>query len=399
MAYCRYCQKEIEIHSKHDKQKKFCNRSCAASFNNSKKDGQSEQTRQKIREGVYRSLGYTQVPTAVERIQARKIRDKALRKRKQKEQCCKVCGNPCGSVFCGPICKEINKVGLDFDQMLHGNLDSISKSRIESLVSSQQSHRCASCSLDTWNGGMVLPLKVRVKEGSSLLETVCLNCFFAKKQDPQKSLLGFPEKPSFSSHQLENLRKIYGPDLRFTSISRIKGRRTLLGYFNGTTKLSLYSRWLMEGELGIQLEKDQTVDHIDGDPTNDSLSNLAVLSREDNARKGPSSLVKEKMRMKNKERSQDPTYREYMRNRPYEVYQSCSKVTVPEVTLIRDKFKNGVTGIEGLMSEYRLSRRTVDNILLGVTFSRISGFVTKEEKRKINKEYKKKKKVFTSENN
>ena len=44
----------------------------------------------------------------------------------------------------------------------------------------------------------------------------------------------------------------------------------------------------MERVLGRTLLPEETVDHIDGDFTNDSLSNLQILSLEDNIRKSHS---------------------------------------------------------------------------------------------------------------
>lgn len=47
----------------------------------------------------------------------------------------------------------------------------------------------------------------------------------------------------------------------------------------------LYSRFLMQEALGRELTYDETVDHIDEDFTNDSLENLAILTRAENAAK------------------------------------------------------------------------------------------------------------------
>lgn len=43
--------------------------------------------------------------------------------------------------------------------------------------------------------------------------------------------------------------------------------------------VKLYSRWLVEKELGIQLTKDQVVQHIDENPFNDVISNLKVVDQ------------------------------------------------------------------------------------------------------------------------
>ena len=56
-------------------------------------------------------------------------------------------------------------------------------------------------------------------------------------------------------------------------------------YEDGSSKCTSYARYLYENYHGIILRKDQAVDHIDGDCTNDSIDNLQVLSFEENNRK------------------------------------------------------------------------------------------------------------------
>lgn len=74
--------------------------------------------------------------------------------------------------------------------------------------------------------------------------------------------------------------KIYGPYLR-------KDNRLHLVIKKDDGKLTSisYSKWVMENHLGRKLTKNETVDHIDNDPLNNDISNLQILSREDNARK------------------------------------------------------------------------------------------------------------------
>lgn len=40
-----------------------------------------------------------------------------------------------------------------------------------------------------------------------------------------------------------------------------------------------YAKWLMEKELGRKLESNEVIYHIDGDPINNELSNLKVITR------------------------------------------------------------------------------------------------------------------------
>jgi hypothetical protein len=78
--------------------------------------------------------------------------------------------------------------------------------------------------------------------------------------------------------------RVNGPYVHSTG--ELKGRR----YVNITRDdrsrtTQLYSNYLMEQKLGRKLDFDETVDHIDNDPTNDNLSNLQILSRSANAAK------------------------------------------------------------------------------------------------------------------
>jgi HNH endonuclease len=53
----------------------------------------------------------------------------------------------------------------------------------------------------------------------------------------------------------------------------------------GRRKTILYSKYLMGVSIGRELTKDQEVDHVDGDKTNDSIDNLEIVSREENTKR------------------------------------------------------------------------------------------------------------------
>ena len=76
------------------------------------------------------------------------------------------------------------------------------------------------------------------------------------------------------------MKIIWGP------YERKDGRRQVdVEYDNGKRKSMLFSRFLMESKLGRELSDSETVDHIDGNKYNDSIDNLQVLSRSQNASK------------------------------------------------------------------------------------------------------------------
>jgi hypothetical protein len=73
--------------------------------------------------------------------------------------------------------------------------------------------------------------------------------------------------------------RIYGP------YTRKDGRMHIIAYNNGKRKTISYPKYLLEQKLGRTLLANETCDHIDGDFTNNSISNLQVLDRSDNIRK------------------------------------------------------------------------------------------------------------------
>lgn len=69
--------------------------------------------------------------------------------------------------------------------------------------------------------------------------------------------------------------KLYGP------YKRPNGRKfVILVDEEGNRVTKQYARYLMEQELGRELTEDEEVDHIDRDHTNDEISNLRVISKE-----------------------------------------------------------------------------------------------------------------------
>ena len=69
--------------------------------------------------------------------------------------------------------------------------------------------------------------------------------------------------------------RVYGPYLR-----KDGRKHVIILYPSGKRRTVSYPKFLMECYLGRYLEKNETVDHIDGDFTNDKLSNLQVLDHQ-----------------------------------------------------------------------------------------------------------------------
>ena len=73
--------------------------------------------------------------------------------------------------------------------------------------------------------------------------------------------------------------KVYGP------YKNREGRNIVIICSPQGNRTTQYARYLMEQKLGRLLLLTETVDHIDGNKTNDSIKNLQILSRGENIRK------------------------------------------------------------------------------------------------------------------
>jgi hypothetical protein len=83
------------------------------------------------------------------------------------------------------------------------------------------------------------------------------------------------------------IKKVYGP-----YVDKKSGRKkVVLIYKDGTRKTMQYARYLMEQDLGRPLAEDEDVDHKDRDHTNDDISNLRVISKEEHKKDDQKRLV------------------------------------------------------------------------------------------------------------
>ena len=84
-----------------------------------------------------------------------------------------------------------------------------------------------------------------------------------------------------------NLEYPYSEKWKFGYIvTNSENKKTLILFNSHNDRSSTqYARYLLAVKLKRFLTEEETVDHIDGDKTNDSIDNLQILSRGDNIRK------------------------------------------------------------------------------------------------------------------
>lgn len=77
------------------------------------------------------------------------------------------------------------------------------------------------------------------------------------------------------------MQKVYGPYLRNDGRKHV----IIINTDTGKRRTQSYPRYVMEQHLQRTLLDTETVDHINGDYTDDSIANLQLLSLADNIRK------------------------------------------------------------------------------------------------------------------
>lgn len=167
----------------------------------------------------------------------------------------------------------------------------------------------------------------------------------------------------------ENLRKL-GP------YTRKDKRKIILIKINEKMKTMSYPKYLMEEHLGRCLTKDETVDHINADFTDDRIENLQILSRAENAAKshkdgtahsGPLNLS-EAQRKARADRVKGE-------NNP------LSKFNEKTVLELRIKFKNKEISVKGIMEQYQVNEKTTRSMLSGKTYKNVPEAFTAKETR------------------
>ena len=162
--------------------------------------------------------------------------------------------------------------------------------------------------------------------------------------------------------------KILGPYIRR------KDKRKYIMLYNGKVKTTrMLAKVKLEVKIGRRLVNDETADHIDEDPINDAYENLQILTKSENARKScylkPHTLeMTDGLRRKRSENA-------------IGAKNGNAIFTTKQVKRLRKEYADKKISIVDISKEYKISRRSVKDMLRGNTYSNIGGATTKFKSR------------------
>lgn len=160
----------------------------------------------------------------------------------------------------------------------------------------------------------------------------------------------------------EKILEIYPEFDTIKENKRSKDGRIRVTLSNSKTKITTTkqkAKLVLESKLERRLTENETVDHIDNDKTNDDVSNLQILSREENARKGALGNT----HCLGYKQSED-VKRKGTKN-------GMSKLTEEQVLNARISYKNKEKTKAQLMEELNMSDKGLRNVLFGISYSNV----------------------------
>lgn len=175
-------------------------------------------------------------------------------------------------VFCSLPCSAIFN-GVKRRKIRNKTCPSCSLEYIASK--SRQIYCCRSCQSSHLHKRKIL--KGALKTGSNVICKVCEKEFYAPLYRIKKQATKYCSRKCLATEHLSKYTKIYGFKKGKNSPRKYKtcisfGRRTRI------------HRAVMENHLGRKLYSSEHIHHIDGNPDNNSLSNLVILSNSDHGK-------------------------------------------------------------------------------------------------------------------
>jgi hypothetical protein len=189
---CKQCKNEIKINSRYDKKKQFCNRSCAATYNNTRRT-HSDDTKIKIKKSVNEYIksnctSNNKYETVTSKLKIctvcgiNKTRQLICYKcNRSQRNICIDCGKRCSGTRCQK-CDRIYRTVTVYNQIESGTYkvkDGIHV--LKRYVIETRGHQCEICKRTTW-GNKPIPLILDHINGRSHdhnlknVRLVCGNC-------------------------------------------------------------------------------------------------------------------------------------------------------------------------------------------------------------------------------
>lgn len=171
----------------------------------------------------------------------------------------------------------------------------------------------------------------------------------------------------------EEINKLY-PNISIENVVLLNNKKSINRLFvmykiNGKHKTKSYPRLLLEIKLSRTLTDDETCDHIDFNSLNNDFQNLQVLSRSENAKRGPSLEVKERIRKATSLRMTGVSAEYNLGSK-----NGLSKLIESQVKEIKEYQKTYVLGSaqdNKLAKKYNVSRETIKGIRLGYVWKQV----------------------------
>lgn len=164
------------------------------------------------------------------------------------------------------------------------------------------------------------------------------------------------------------MQKVYGPYKR-----KNDNRLIVILYDTETQKRQTvsYPKWLMEKIIDRKLDKWETVDHRDEDCTNNSIFNLQILTRVENARK---SYYHENGKVTSKyvvEFARSEAGRKLSKDRITGEKNPSSQFLDKDVIKFREDFCNGLLTKNDIIRISGASRKAVGNMLNNISYTHL----------------------------